>query len=287
MDPDGQNKATLPLGVGGEPSYALHGGRRWFLTIQFGELFAIAEDGQVQGPLTDPADAVILSEFHSLLAGAMRWAKDDRSTKTEDEADTFVGYMGTDSGDQAIYRLSIAWPGGVPVPDGYPVEVLSEPDIPAGMDLVEFDWAPDGNQLVYRLDLEPWAEPQGEKRLQIKDVPSGQRWPLADGGWAEWSPDGSRIAFAAAHWAIATIRPDGSDLRVILRGHAGKAIVVTIPKWAPSSEHLVYVRQPFGFDTKVEPRIFRATATGGGKTNLTAELEPNLPGQSVLPRAWR
>ena len=196
--------------------------------------------------------------------------------------------MGTDSGgNQAVYRLSLAWPGGVPVPDGLPVEVLSEPDIPAGMDLVEFDWAPDGNQLVYRLAFEPWAEPQGEKRLQIKDVPSGQRWPLADGGQAEWSPDGSRIAFATGPWHIATIRPDGSDLRVILRGHAGMAIVVTIPKWAPSSEHLVYVRQPIGFGTTVEPRIFRATATGGGKANLTAELEPTSPGAWVLPRAWR
>ena len=74
MGGDGKNKTSLPPGVGGEPSYALHSGKRWFLTVQNSELFAIADDTTVVGPLTDPSDNIVLSGDYP--GSRARWAKD-------------------------------------------------------------------------------------------------------------------------------------------------------------------------------------------------------------------
>lgn len=284
MDPDGTGKIPLPAGVGGEPSYALHGDLgRWFLTVESGELFAISQDGLVESPLTDPLDAVTVS-------GLPRWAKDDPGTATVDEADTFVGYIGTDtSGNQALYRLAITWLLDVPFEGAVPVEVLSESDIPVGTDLAAFDWSPDGDSLLYQVNTEGLDNREGNQFLRIKDLVFGLSYALADGRQAEWSPDGAKIVFrdSAALGPILTINPDGSDPKIILKGHGGFAIVVDLPKWAPTSAHLVYDRHPYTvYDSKEDPHIYRATASGGSKTKLTGDLETDTF-NLVNPVAWR
>lgn len=283
MAPDGTGKIPFPAGVQGEPSYALHGDLgRWFLTVQNGELIAISQDGLVESPLTDPLDAVIVS-------GLPRWAKDDPETATVDEADTFVGYIGTDaSGNQAIYRLAITWLLDVPFEDAAPVEVLSESDIPGDTPvLAAFDWSPDGDRLLYQVNTV--ALGSSARFLRIKNVVDGHTFVLAEGWQAEWSPDGSKIAFKDVQGSgpIVTINPDGSNLQIVINAKNRTGVFVALPKWAPTSTHLVYLQGPIDFyHTKKDPHVYRVTVDGKNKTKLTDDLETS-PFNTVHPVAWR
>jgi Tol biopolymer transport system component len=58
-----------------------------------------------------------------------------------------------------------------------------------------------------------------------------------------WSPQGDRIAFSiGAHFAVtgtahlATIRPDGTDLKMLTRGDRNDAL----PSWSPDGKRLVF-----------------------------------------------
>ena len=282
MDADGNNKTSLTAGVGGEPSYDLHGGQRWFLTVQNGELFAIAEDTTIAGPLTDPDDDFV-------LFGKARWAKDDPGTSV-DERDSYVGYMAFDSNArESIFRLSISWPSSVPFSGPAPVEVLSEADIPAGTDLAHFDFAPDGVNLVYQVNTTGLGWAVGNQFLRVKDVLSGASRPLTNKFYRrpEWSPDGTKIAFES-NGTVETINPDGTGQKVIARDSGGRnAMSVEAPRWSPTGSHMVYRRSPNStYKSSLESQILRTSKDGGATTNLTAGLETSIF-QMVAPVAWR
>ena len=281
MDADGNNKTFLRDGVGGEPSYDLHGGQRWFLTVQNGELFAMAEDTTSVGPLTDPLDDFV-------LFGEARWAKDDPGTSV-DERDSYVGYMAIDSNArESIFSLSISWPSSVPSPSPAPVEVLSEVDIPAGTDLAHFDFAPDGVSLVYQVNTTGLGWAVGNQFLRVKDVLSGASRPLTNKFYyrPEWSPDGTKIAFES-NGTVETINPDGTGQKVIARGSGGKnAMYVADPRWSPTGSHMVYKRSPSTFSNTREAHILRTTKDGSSATTLTEGLQTSVF-QQPTPVAWR
>ncbi|WMJ72131.1 hypothetical protein RCC89_02950 [Cytophagaceae bacterium ABcell3] len=87
-----------------------------------------------------------------------------------------------------------------------------------------------------------------------------------------WAPDGKEIAFESAmepeyldvgKWALRSVEPDGSNLRVILHdGH-----INTVPRWNKSSEVLYFHKLNFGAPGF---RIYKVSKDGSGLKQLTS-----------------
>jgi len=269
MDTDGSGKTALPANVHGEPSHDLHGSMRWFLQERGGQLFAVREDG-------DEGVTVQLSTDPDLeQAGPARWSADDSSVSWV--AERSVGGTVVETG---IYVAGIVFDGAGNVVglDAQPLVPAIDLPVPlnAGMD-GDHDWAPDGTQIAYVVTI-PFSE------IYVADLDGGGSTFLDTGLQPAWSPDGARIAYQKFD-GIHTIRPDGSDgTRIISAGSANgpNATFVALPEWAPTSSHLVYYRAPRSIENPDPGEIWRATAGGKEKTNLTASFGPD-----AVPVAWR
>lgn len=94
-------------------------------------------------------------------------------------------------------------------------------------------WSPNGSEIVflserggdagiYRVDAD------GTDVRLVTDRVAGSTSPT-------WAPDGSRIAYVTSNGELATIRPDGSDSKVVFESGVD-------PHWSPDSEKLVFAR---------------------------------------------
>jgi Tol biopolymer transport system component len=54
--------------------------------------------------------------------------------------------------------------------------------------------------------------------------------------FADWSPDGRRLAFGSTEDGIVVMRPDGSDVRRVTRGPD------LFPRWSPDGRRIAFVR---------------------------------------------
>lgn len=103
-------------------------------------------------------------------------------------------------------------------------------------------WNPDGTQLVFA------ASPRGgfagrDSQLYIINRDGTGLQNLGDAlgvAYPQWSPDGEWIAFMYTG-QLALVRPDGSDLRVIL-GNPSQCY--TNPGWSPDSQRIAVVFWP-------------------------------------------
>lgn len=116
------------------------------------------------------------------------------------------------------------------------------------------------------------ADPDGENIVRLTED---------DTAYPAWSPDGTRIAFsikaADGSVQIATMAPDGSDLRVLTSGPGVRAW----PSWSPDGTWIVYgysptLPDPSGFRTV----IYRMDANGSDQRLLgeedTFDREPRI-----------
>jgi Tol biopolymer transport system component len=99
-------------------------------------------------------------------------------------------------------------------------------------------FSPDGRQIAY-------GEGFGDSTHALKVVNADgtdvrvlfdARPPFDEAGhlWGvEWSPDGSLIAVASAHYGIYTIHPDGTDFRLLIPGSGA-------PEWSPDGSQIAY-----------------------------------------------
>ena len=292
MNGYGANKAPVPGDIQGEPSHALHGDQRWYLELRSiagefypdggerRELFAVTEAGDVV-QLTDQTD---LEPVPSVTFGATRWTPDD----------VFVSWVGlrwdADTGmpvDAGVYVAEVAYE----LTSGDVIGLLAQPFdpmVPTAFveDFTEVwrplvrthDWAPDQTAIVY--DTVDWD-------LFTADTCTGDSFLLTNTtgvGFPVWSPDGSKIAFQVPVASIATINPDGSGEKTIIKRKSHSVFGASMPFWSPTGEHLIYRWHPGQtqggeFPT---PDVYRAAAGGGGKTNLTADVDT-----TVRPIAWR
>ena len=292
MDADGANKAPVPGDVYGEPSHALHGDQRWYLEVRFiagefypdggerRELFAVTEAGAVV-QLTDQGDLELVTSF---TLGATRWTPDDEFvswvalrwdgiTGLPVDAGVYVAEVDYDPVSGDVIGV-VAQPLDPLVPTAF-VEDFSEVWRPL---VRTHDWSPDQTAIVY-------DTVDGE--LFTADTFTGDSFLLTNTtgvGCPVWSPDGSKIAFRVPVASIATINPDGSGEKIIIKRRSHSVFGASMPFWSPTGEHLIYRWHPGktqGGEFPI-PDVYRAAAGGGGKTNLTADLDGG-----ATPIAWR
>ena len=302
MDPDGGNKTVLPVDVGGEPSRDLHNAQRWFLQLRKfvderypngevrRELFAVREDGDedfaVQ--LTDQPDLQPLP-----AGGFVRWGIGDVEVSwiaRRWDLDTEIVLVL----EGGIYSAGIEFDGNDNV-----IGLTGQPTAPlvAG-DLVvdqngdlrpeqrSHDWSPDGNQIVYA-----FARGFDRGQLGIADLIGGDTSIIPTDRVATlpvWSPDGSKIAFqsGAGNSNIATINPDGSGEKIIVRRTPRTG--AGTPIWSPTGEHVIYIFFSGSVFDDARFDLYRVTAKGGGKANLTEDLDTRTSsGTAAWPVAWR
>ena len=153
-------------------------------------------------------------------------------------------------------------------------------------------YSPDGSKLVYRL----WDFDNGPLGLHVMDMESGNSTQITS-GWDNtpgWSPDGELIVFTrqmnwtsgnsweADRFDICTVKPDGTDLKVLTDSGANDAHAV----WSQDGR-IMYNSGMYGFrdesplyDETFQPygQIVIMNADGSNKTMLTDSMwEDSMP----------
>jgi hypothetical protein len=228
MKPDGTNKTKLA--VKGTPSQALHGGERWFLTVEpvegtcpddesCHELFATNQAGDIPMQLTDSAwtdgdgDSYLV-EF------------DNVNGSFEFQVSSWMTMWAADGGAADGKASFPGWTWDVTDPD-HPVVV---------------DWG----IYVVTLDADDWAAIEAGASDWVPKIPvllddvrliDGEELPLAEGERPysmnvryDWSPDGAKIV-----WAKYPEETSTPDLFVGTPGAGDAAKLVTngtLPSWS-------------------------------------------------------
>jgi hypothetical protein len=283
MNSDGTNNRQLGFGLYGNPSIALHGGLRWFLYhqdipgvynpdgSQKFELFVLRGDfdgnfnnnGATRVQLTNDIDL-------QMQSWSPAWVNGDQ--KISFKARRWYNGAVVEGG---IYTASLVFDA-----NGNITGLAALPTTPAiAFPLVEtnpgdfwpafadYSWAPAGDKVVYTAI--------GNTDLWVADLLGSPHQRIFT-GYAlapQWSPDGSKIAFTSSGSSISTIKPNGTQFRVIISPISNWTAFR--PYWSPGSNFIAFTGQTqsgsypnFTFNMDVN----RATASGGNVTDLT-----NLP----------
>jgi hypothetical protein len=306
LDAGGGVPTTLPGVLAGEPSHDLHNGSRWFLSLRRvagtnpdgqprWEAFAVRDDA-VAVQLTDQADLELRGDPSNRFAD-LRWSPDDSQisfvalrwdsqTVAVAEAGIYVVDVRYDASDN-VAGLAVA-----PATPAIASRVLGAGGDPRWIrpEIGGHDWSPDGAQVVHNRRL-PTPLLGMALELTIASVAGGGSTTFATraaAGRPVWSPDGSVIAYDSDTGDIHTIHPDGtSDASIVRHRGGGNWIHYDVPRWSPTGGHLVCVGGG-SVDRDSRHDIYRFSATGGGKTNLTSGVDTRyLSGTPATPLGWR
>lgn len=193
-------------------------------------------------------------------------------------------------GDQKISFEARRWSGGVVVEggvytaspvfgaDGNITGLAAQPTTPAisfplvevspgnlWPDLDDYSWAPEGDKVIYTR--------VGNRDLTVADLLGSPHQRIFTGSARnpQWSPAGTKIAFSSGS-SIFTIKPNGSQLKAIVSAFQNWTFYWGA-YWSPDSNFIAYTgQQIIGSNSNLD--VFRATATGTGRTNLTNQPDP-------------
>ncbi len=299
MDGNGGSRATLlRTSVNARPSRLLHGGKRWVLAsvrlplvgVSRNDLIAVREDGAREVRLTNNDGTM-----HYL---ALDWAPD------EDEAGATVSmvahrWTGPTRDDTVVpdtaglYTAHLAFDGAGDVVglDADPAYRLSLGIVSttAGeqADASRYSWSPDMTRLV----VQSWFGGSTGSQIRVVDLAGGAVTPLGAGDYADWSPDGSKIAYRRwidgkfPGFALQTVRPDGGGGATLLqlkqRVGASQSQHLFAPKWSPDGTHLAYEYVLEDNGSSWAHSIHRIAADGTGVTNLTPEVPGPMSGSGL------
>ncbi|KAJ4386328.1 hypothetical protein N0V93_009222 [Gnomoniopsis smithogilvyi] len=158
--------------------------------------------------------------------------------------------------------------------DGTELEALTDGTVHAGFP----HYSPDGHAIVYREFANGTLT-----GLRVMDLVDRSTRTLTTGldNLPFWSPDGQTITFSRRvtrwNWEIATVRPDGTDLRFLTEGGAMDAHGI----WSEDGSQILYSSSMFGFRQEValyddnfvgNGQIMIMDADGSNKTPLSDSM---------------
>lgn len=268
MDANGDNRTPY---VGGVPSFAEHGGKRWMLQVREvagtypngdprRELFAVRADGASSVQLTDNREICKPDDSGDITWGTDRGLADGKVA--------FSGgpWVQNDAGEWEIDRSIY----GVPVTYGADGGPLG----PAPSYLVgeteggrHPSWSPDGARLVFG----------SEAGLYLSDG-SGCTLLVEEGSGPDWAPNGAMISFSGE-----IIAPDGTEREVVVpEEHRGNSSVTwCCSRFSPDSRYLTLRKTKASFrPLKFDCDVYRVKLDGSDLRKLTQS-------RHAQPIAWR
>lgn len=146
-------------------------------------------------------------------------------------------------------------------------------------------WSPDGNEILIARGPStppPPGQLTGPTDLWIIDLTTGRERQLTDSpdtweGYADWSPDGSRIVFEGD-----LLNPGNIDLYSIGVDGSGLQRLTTAPDWdgdpdyAPDGSHIAFTIYPADPDV-LAADIYTIDVEGGGQQQLTTSGSDHSP----------
>lgn len=134
------------------------------------------------------------------------------------------------------------------------------------------DWSPDGTQIMYDADV--GGDGNGEIYvLNVEDalVSAAEPKRLTDGKsddrFADWSPDGTQIAFSSkrdGNWEIYVMNADGTDPRRM----TDNAVNDFFPDWSPDGTQIAYFVMPANLAARGQD-LYIMNADGSDARQLT------------------
>ena len=285
MNSDGSGKTQLGLGMFGNPSTVLYNNHRWFIytyvipdqyypdgITRRSEVFALRDDFDInlnnnantKVQLTDDPTLQPRVGSTDWVPGGAQISFKGRRWSSAEPGDTVV--------EGGIYTASLVFDA-----DGNIIGLAEQPAAPAiPFPLVEttpgdlwpaladyFCWAPTGDFVAYAntTRTELWVADLLNTHARIYAGAGGGDMP-------HWSPDGATIVFRNGS-GIATIKADGTGFKVIIPNTS--TWVYSGAHYSSTGSHIVYTgchQTTSNFD------VFRATAKGGSRVNLSNTLSP-------------
>jgi hypothetical protein len=284
MNADGSGKRQLGIGIWGPPSLTLYAEHRWFIEAR--AISGSYPDGSVRKEVFAYRDDFDFTLNNNSVT-RVRLTDDD----TLQPAEGSTAWVPGDKISFTARRWSSAEPGATIVEGGlYTASVLlgadgnmiglaappTTPTIPfplsssAWPDLMSYSWDPTGMRVVYAATTGLWlADQLGNPPTRI--FTGIVRYP-------QWSPDGTKIAFANPNFGISTIKPNGTSLKEIIKRTS--AWFFDRPFWSRTGSHIICTGGQSGVTNN---EVFRATASGTYLTNLTLTPDPFIE----HPNGWR
>lgn len=95
-------------------------------------------------------------------------------------------------------------------------------------------WSPDGSRIAFQI------VENGNGSIVVVNTDGTDRQVITNGTYPSWSPDGSKILFSTND-ALYTVRPDGSDLQLVVAIDPTWEISALIePGWSPDGQHIIF-----------------------------------------------